>query len=293
MGFWPGSCSERICTARVRIWRLRHWQGDGCFITSTRHFVASLGLPEEERRVERALDTGDRAEPPEVVLAELDRLVGLVPIKEQLKRFAAIARQQQEDIRQGRTVQPLNTHMLFLGNPGTGKTEVARLVGRYLRAIGLRTGGAFVEISRTDIVSEFNPGQCIQRMREAIDRAVGGVLFVDEAYQLAGDEWTEGALETLMKDMEDRRASMTVIFAGYEDRMQELWSVNPGFRFRIPEPDWFRFPDYATPELAEIWRRMCESRHLQVSEDASSAAARYIDAEVRRGRFGNARASVI
>ncbi len=248
-----------------------------------------LGLPPEQRQVERALDTGVRAESPDAVLAELDRLVGLAPIKQQVRKFAAVARQQKEDIRDGRSVQPLNTHMLFLGNPGTGKTEVARLVGRYLRAIGLRTAGAFVEISRTEVASEFNPGECIKKMREAIDRAAGGVLFVDEAYQLAGDEWMRGALETLMKDMEDRRASMTVIFAGYEDRMQDLWSVNPGFRSRIPEQNWYRFPDYAAAELAEIWSRMCEARHLELGADATLAATRFMEGEVRRGRFGNAR----
>jgi hypothetical protein len=264
-----GSRAHVVSEALARRWLLHHLH---------EALRRVLGIPEEERRVERALDTGDRAESPEVVLAELDKLVGLAPIKEQLRRFAAIARQQQEDIRQGRAVQPLNTHMLFLGNPGTGKTEVARLVGRYLRAIGLRTGGAFVEISRTDLASEFNPGECIRRMREAIDRAVGGVLFVDEAYQLASDEWMEGALETLMKDMEDRRGSMTVIFAGYEDRMQELWGVNPGFRSRILDPNWFRFPDYSVEELTEIWRRMCESRHLQVPPEATAAAGKYIGA---------------
>lgn len=248
-----------------------------------------LGLPPEQRRVERALDTGDRPESPDAVLAELDRLVGLAPIKQQVQRFAAVARQQQEDIRAGRPVQPLNTHMLFLGNPGTGKTEVARLIGRYLRAIGLRTAGAFVEISRTDVASEFNPGDCIRNMREAIDQAAGGVLFVDEAYQLAGDDWMRGALETLMKDMEDRRASMTVIFAGYEDLMQDLWSVNPGFRSRIPEQNWYRFPDYTAAELGDIWRRMCEGRHLELAPDATPAATRYMEGEVRRGRFGNAR----
>lgn len=248
-----------------------------------------LSMPPDQRRIERALDTGDRMEMPDAVMAELDRLVGLAPIKEQVRRFAAVARQQQEDIRAGRSMQPLNTHMLFLGNPGTGKTEVARLVGRYLRAIGLRTAGAFVEISRTDLASEFNPGECIRNMREAIDRAAGGVLFVDEAYQLAGDEWMRGALETLMKDMEDRRASMTVIFAGYEDRMQDLWSVNAGFRSRIPEQNWYRFPDYTAAELADIWRRMCDGRHLELEPDATPAATRYMEGEVRRGRFGNAR----
>lgn len=275
-----GSCGYVASQAVAKRWLLHHLH---------EALRRVLSLSEKERRLERALDTGDQAEAPEVVLAELDKLVGLFPIKEQLKRFVAIATQQQKDIQQGREVQPLTTHMLFLGNPGTGKTEVARLVGRYLRAIGLRTGGAFVEISRTDLASEFNPGECIRRMRDAIDRAEGGVLFVDEAYQLAGDEWMQGALETLMKDMEDRRASMTVILAGYEDRMQELWSVNQGFRSRIPESNWFRFPDYTTSELTEIWRRMCGSRHLQISEGASIAAARYIEAEVRRSRFGNAR----
>ncbi len=276
----PGSKAQVVSEAVGRGWLLFHLH---------EALRGVLLLPAEKRNVERALDTGEKTELPDAVMAEMDQLVGLAPIKEQLKLFAAVARQQQEDVQQGRAVQVLNTHMLFLGNPGTGKTEVARLVARYLRAIGLRASGEVLEIGQKDIASPLNPGECIRNMREAIDKAMGGVLFVDEAYDMAEDEWMQQALQTLMKDMEDRRGSLTVIFAGYENRMQALWKVNEGFRSRLPEQNWFRFPDYSVEELTEIWSRMCASRHLTLSPDARPAAARHIKAAVPRGRFDNAR----
>lgn len=246
-------------------------------------------LPAEQRRVERVLERNAVNETVEDVLRELDKMVGLKSVKDQLLTLMQVAEQQTAELREGRSTEPISTHMLFLGNPGTGKTVVARLVARFLRASGLRSTGEFVEISRSDVASSFNSGDCIQRMRSAIDRAIGGVLFVDEAYQLADGEWMRGALETLMKDMEDRRGTLTVIFAGYEEQMQNLWSVNPGFRSRIPESNWIRFPDFSPDELSEVFRRECRRRQLELFPEAEQRGLRFIHSELARRRLGNAR----
>ena len=246
-------------------------------------------LPAEQRRVERVLERNAVDETVEDVLRELDQMVGLKSVKDQLMALMRVAEHQTAELREGRSTEPISTHMLFLGSPGTGKTVVARLVARFLRASGLRSGGEVVEISRSDIASSFNSNDCIQRMRSAIDRATGGVLFVDEAYQLADGEWMRRALETLMKDMEDRRATLTVIFAGYEEQMQELWNVNPGFRSRIPESNWIRFPDYTLDELSEVFRRECQRRQLELLPEAEQRGVRFIHSELARRRLGNAR----
>jgi SpoVK/Ycf46/Vps4 family AAA+-type ATPase len=248
-----------------------------------------LKRPERPQRIEAVLDRQTGGESPEAVLKELNELVGLKELKELLPKLFRLLEQQNRDRREGRLVRPAATHMVFLGNPGTGKTVVARLVGRYLRAIGLRRSGAFVEISRSDLASQFNSGECIQRMRDFIQQAMGGVLFVDEAYQLAEGEWMQGALETLMKEMEDRRDSLTVIFAGYEEEMEALWRVNPGFRSRIPKENILRFPDYSAEELEEIFRGECRRRGLELTADGEAAARKYIACEVQRGRIGNGR----
>jgi len=246
-------------------------------------------LPPDQRRIERVLEKNAVNETVEDVQRELDQMVGLKSVKDQLAALMELAEQQLAELREGRTSEPITTHMLFLGNPGTGKTVVARLVARFLRASGLRSSGNVVEISRSDIASSYNSGDCIQRMRSAIDRATGGVLFVDEAYQFAEGEWMRGALETLMKDMEDHRATLTVIFAGYEEQMQELWNVNLGFRSRIPESNWIRFPDYSLDELSEVFRRECSKRQLVLTPEAEQAALRFIGDEMIRRRMGNGR----
>lgn len=248
-----------------------------------------LLFPEKDRIIDSALTVEDSIESPDKVKEELDNLVGLKEIKKQVERLSLSADRQGKALQEGYAQEPPNTHMLFLGNPGTGKTEVARLIGRLLRAVGLRANGEFVEISRTDIASEYNSGECIQKMKGFIDRANGGVLFVDEAYLLADGEWLRGALETLMKEMEDKRATLTVIFAGYEEQMQRLWQVNPGFKSRIPENNWFRFPDYSIAELVEIFERMAIRKFGNIDDSVVKAATLFITAEYKRGRCGNAR----
>ncbi len=279
---------EGLLGAREHV--VAEWTQRGWLLHNLSESVRSISrLPPEQRRIERVLERNAVEETVEDVLRELDQMVGLKSVKDQLAALMRLAEQQVAELREGRTSEPISTHMLFLGNPGTGKTVVARIVARFLRASGLRSSGNAVEISRSNIASSFNSGDCIQRMRSEIDRATGGVLFVDEAYQFADGEWMRGALETLMKDMEDRRATLTVIFAGYEEQMQELWNVNPGFRSRIPESNWIRFPDYSFEELSEVFRRECAKRQLVLTSDAEQSALRFLGAELKRHRLGNGR----
>jgi len=248
-----------------------------------------LVLPTRPQRLDSVLRRQTGVETPDDVLEDLKQLVALEAIKERLHNLFRLIQQQVQDRRSGRVVSPINTHMVFLGNPGTGKSEVARLVGRYLKAIGLRSTGAFVEISRRDITSQFNSGECIEKMKNAINAATGGVLFVDEAYQLAESDWMQGALETLMKDMEDKRDVLTVIFAGYHDQMQRLWELNPGFRSRIPKDSVIDFPDYKGGELLEMTLREFNKRGLECDADIQDDVLGFIESELRLGRFDNGR----
>ena len=284
--------AKDLCGTRGERERVAHdWSQRGELLRSLAQSLQSLIYRTNDRpiRIDKVLERETGAESVEAVLADLNRLTGLTKVKERLKNLFQLVEQQTLDRRAGRTIFPTNTHMVFLGKPGTGKTEVARIVGRYLRAIGLRASGAFVEISRSDIASQYNGGDCIQRMRDAIQRAMGGVLFVDEAYQLADGEWMKGALETLMKEMEDRRDSLTVILAGYQEEMENLWRTNPGFRSRLTSENQIVFDDYDTDQLLEIFQRLCTRRELELGEGALEKAEKFIRFEMLRGRFGNAR----
>ncbi|MBP7936376.1 MAG: AAA family ATPase [Phycisphaerae bacterium] len=221
------------------------------------------------------------------LLADLDALVGLSEVKQKVRELLKMAEEDSIRRRTGEEGSLPSYHMFFLGNPGTGKTVVARLLGRIFWALGIRSGQAFVEISAQDVSSPWNPGDAIQRMAQAVDRAMGGVLFVDEVYLLAEDQWSRQALETLMKAMEDHRDNLTVIMAGYEEKLPELFKVNPGFRSRVNHT--LRFPDYSASELGLIFASMCRKAGLTLSEEAKSKLARYIESCDRRGGLGNGR----
>lgn len=248
-----------------------------------------IKLEKEDRRLDRLLESGER-EDQHSVWDELDALVGLADVKAKFKEFAKLAETRKNDRIHGRrSSAAISTHMIFMGPPGTGKTEVAGLMARYLHALGLRSAGEPVSISASDIHSAYNPGDVVARMREAIDRATGGVLFIDEAYQFAEDKWLKQAFETLLTAMEERRDTLTVILAGYEDRMQELLNVNAGLRSRFPRNNWFYFRDYSADELEKIAELMLRRRHLELHADTGPAIRSWIETEICHGRMDNAR----
>ena len=163
-------------------------------------------------------------------MAELDALIGLAPVKELVRELAALVEIQRRRAAAGLSTEPMALHMVFTGNPGTGKTTVARLLARLFHGLGVLPREHLVECERADLVGEYI-GHTAQRTREQIRKALGGVLFVDEAYALArGGEKDFGkeAIDTLVKAMEDHKDEFIVILAGYRDEMEQFLSVNPG-----------------------------------------------------------------
>jgi SpoVK/Ycf46/Vps4 family AAA+-type ATPase len=239
------------------------------------------------RSLESLFSADEQAQTLEDLLAELDGLVGLQAVKDKVRELVKIAEDETARRRLGRETSGLSYHMFFLGNPGTGKTHVARLLGRIFWALGLRASPEVVEVSRDDISSPTNPGGALEKMQNAIDRAMGGVLFVDEVYLLAEDEWCRRALESLMRAMENHRDELTVIMAGYEEKLPDLFRVNPGFKSRVNHT--LQFPDYAPDELLSIFDGMCRRVQLAPTSEARDKLRQYIVAAERRGGLGNAR----
>ncbi|NYI04258.1 AAA family ATPase [Allostreptomyces psammosilenae] len=192
-------------------------------------------------------------------LAELEDMVGLEPVKRQVRAISAQLRMAELRRRAGLPVQPPKRHFVFSGPSGTGKTTVARILGRIFRALGLLSGGHLVEAQRPDLVGEFL-GQTAIKANELIDSALDGVLFIDEAYSLAstsyskGDAYGEEALQVLLKRAEDNRDRLVVILAGYPDGMERLLAVNPGLGSRFETR--VDFPSYGPRELTRIGEHM-------------------------------------
>lgn len=225
------------------------------------------------------------------VMAELESLVGLHRVKQAVRELRAYVEIRQRRAAVGLACEPLVLHMAFKGNPGTGKTTVARLVGRMLKALGVLPKGHTVEVERADLVGEF-VGHTAQRTREQIRKAVGGVLFVDEAYSLArGGEKDFGreAVDALVKAMEDHRHELVVIVAGYHQEMELFLNLNPGLRSRIPFI--IDFPDYTTEELLAIATEMLRVREYRLTPEARERLASALLYHRLAGwhPFGNAR----
>jgi stage V sporulation protein K len=230
----------------------------------------------------------DHGEAYRACVAELGRLVGLEKPKLLLEELYALAVVSRERRRQGLKSEPHALHMAFLGNPGTGKTTVARMIGRAFHRLGLLTKGHFVEAERADLVGEY-VGHTAIRTRELLDRAMGGVLFVDEAYALArGSDRDFGreAIDTLVKGLEDRKHDLVVILAGYPDEMRSFLRANPGLASRVAIQ--LEFPDYTPRELFRIAEAMLEERQYRLSHDARTFLARSLADASGRPR-GNAR----
>lgn len=224
-------------------------------------------------------------------MAELDGLIGLSSVKELVREVQAFVMVQRLRASMGLAADPTVLHMIFKGNPGTGKTTVARIMGKMFKAMGVLSKGHLVEVERADLVGEYI-GHTAHKAREQVKRAIGGILFIDEAYSLArGGEKDFGkeAIDTLVKQMEDYRDQVILILAGYRNEMDEFIKTNPGLRSRFPIH--IDFPDYSVDELTEIAKRMTEVRQYALTREAERTLARIIRRAVllEDGASGNAR----
>lgn len=224
---------------------------------------------------------------------ELNELIGLDGVKKEVRRLAAFARTQVERKAFGLTGSPVSLHMIFTGNPGTGKTTVARIVSDIYTSLGLIKQGQLVEVDRQSLVGQY-VGETAIKTQKKIDEALGGVLFVDEAYTLAkgGNDFGGEAIETIMKAMEDNRDNLVVILAGYPKEMNDFLQTNPGLSSRFNRT--IHFEDYSNEELVKVFNLICENQNFFVDADEGEALkvlSEYFDGlrNIPGRAFGNAR----
>lgn len=250
--------------------------------------VAIAGAPADQ------VLTSDEAPTPaarslEELLAELDALVGLDDVKEEVRRLTSLLRIQ--ELRAARALPTIDTsrHLVFSGNPGTGKTTVARLLSQIFRSLGVVSTGHLVETDRSDLVAGY-VGQTATRTRAVLESARGGTLLIDEAYALArggDDDFGREAIDTIVKFMEDHREDLSVIAAGYPTEMQELVDSNPGLKSRFTRT--IHFPDYSTEELVAIFVLISSIKEYHLDDLGTRRLREVIEAEPRGKGFGNGR----
>ena len=225
------------------------------------------------------------------LMEQLDSLVGLETVKKEVKNLINLVKvrklRQENDL----PVPPMSFHMVFLGNPGTGKTTVARLISGLYAAIGVLSKGQLIEVDRSGLVAGY-VGQTALKTQEVIQSALGGVLFIDEAYSLSSggeNDFGREAIETLLKAMEDHRDDLVVIVAGYTGPMEKFIHSNPGLESRFNR--YFFFPDYDGNQLTEIFRMQCKKNSYTLTPEADEAALKMFTRlyEERDENFGNGR----
>ena len=219
-----------------------------------------------------------------------DELVGLAPVKRRIREIASFLLIARARERAGFTSSPPTLHMAFTGNPGTGKTTVALKMAGILHRLGYVRKGHLVAVTRDDLVGQYI-GHTAPKTKEVLKRAMGGVLFIDEAYYLYRPEnekdYGQEAIEILLQVMENQRDDLTVILAGYTERMHTFFQSNPGFRSRIAHH--IEFPDYSDDELLLIAQKMASAAEYNLTDGAREALKEYIARRRRQPNFANAR----
>jgi probable Rubsico expression protein CbbX len=225
------------------------------------------------------------------VLQELDReLVGLAPVKKRIEEIAAFLVVSKARAQLGLEAATPSLHMSFTGNPGTGKTTVALKMAQILHRLGYVRKGHVVSVTRDDLVGQYI-GHTAPKTKDVLKRAMGGVLFIDEAYYLYRPEnerdYGQEAIEILLQVMENNRDDLVVILAGYKDRMDTFFKSNPGMSSRIAHH--IDFPDYGETELMQIAEKMLASQHYRFGEGARAAFEQYLLRRMQQPHFANAR----
>ncbi len=261
-------------------------------LNDRRHRHSPTGNREEEKRNNGQQAPEEDTTTLEELLAELDNLTGLSAVKHEVMESINVVRVQQARAQLGLRKSNMSLHLVFSGNPGTGKTTVARLLARIYHKIGILSKGQLVEVDRSGLVGGY-VGQTALKVQEVIKEALGGVLFVDEAYTLTsnqgGNDFGQEAVDTLLKGMEDHRDDLIVIVAGYPDLMDKFLDSNPGMRSRFNK--YIHFDDYSPEELQDIFVKLCKKDGYKLSRSAKRYAEDYFyDVyEKRDEQFGNAR----
>ncbi len=277
--------------------------------TCDRNFIAGNDTIEEETEVpaEDMQDSGSSSSDPgvnvpenietrpiEVLLEELDGYIGLGTVKESVRSFISFLKFQQERADKGlKADESFSLHSVFTGNPGTGKTTIARLLGEILKSLGLLEKGHVVEVDRSALVGQY-VGETAQKTEKIIEDALGGVLFIDEAYTLikkggGGQDFGQEAVDVILKRMEDKQGEFVVFAAGYPNEMDDFLNSNPGLKSRFAHK--FDFEDYTPEELLNIFDMYINKDEYQITNDAKEALQKYLINEYRNRdeSFGNAR----
>ena len=264
-------------------------------------FWGAPPAPKAQEEAETAASTGqDETAAPETeeaapekiedLQAELDGYIGLAEIKKEVKSLVNMVRVYQMRQENGLPTEDLSLHMVFSGNPGTGKTTVARIMARIYHALGILSKGQLVEVDRSGLVAGY-VGQTALKTAKVIEQAMGGVLFIDEAYALNGggeNDFGQEAIDTILKAMEDHRDDLVVIVAGYDGLMEEFIHSNPGLESRFNR--FLHFADYSMDEMMAIFHMRCGKACYTLEDGAEELVRAYIAQENDGGvSFGNAR----
>jgi len=255
--------------------------------------AAPAGKAEEEKKVQQTPAATEQVqeEPTENIedlKKELNEYIGLDTVKKEVESLINLVTVQKMRKENGLPVNDLSLHMVFSGNPGTGKTMVARLMARIYKSLGILSKGHLVEVDRSGLVAGY-VGQTAIKTGEAIQKAMGGVLFIDEAYALTnrgGNDYGQEAVDTLLKAMEDHRDDLVVIVAGYTDLMDKFIHSNPGLESRFNR--FLLFEDYTPEEMFEIFKMRCGKGYV-LAPEAEPLVRDYIAEESADPSFGNAR----
>jgi SpoVK/Ycf46/Vps4 family AAA+-type ATPase len=244
----------------------------------------------EEQASQEAAETAEEAEPEKSGMEQLDELIGLDNIKEDVKELVSFVKVQKLRKDKGNKTVPVSLHLVFNGNPGTGKTTIARILAKLYKEIGILSKGQLVEVDRSGLVAGF-VGQTATKTQEKIQEAMGGILFIDEAYTLAkdGNDFGQEAIDTILKAMEDNRDDFIVIVAGYTEPMEKFISSNPGLKSRFNK--YINFPDYSVEELIRIFDMNCSKYGYLLSDEARECIDSIIAYKIEHkdDNFANAR----